>query len=253
MPQISSWADYNATCSSGSGPRLLLMITLCQLVNVHIYPIACRPRKGLKLLSKTVADFKFFLFANMTIMATEFLVFVVAYFVFFSGSCHSAILRTRAGGPEWTFDATAVQWAPNCKDPSPSNPREMKIYTVLRAFDGALELIADAMDRITETHATLSVDEGPSIAQKLQVSEADPAYVQFFKNDYGKERIDRVKDMFEHMHDITANLGEGHRPAGRDGQIKISCSNSWENCVQGSFAFTTPQDEKRESYRSVCL
>lgn len=111
---------------------------------------------------------------------------------------------------------------------NPANPSEKKYVAVKRAFEGALELIADALDRIQSTRGyyyQVTPGTAPSLAIKSYVAQTDPAYVQYFKNDYTRSRMDKVLVMFQRAANIANVPGTGIRPPGRQGMVKIYCDN----------------------------
>ncbi|KAF2686410.1 hypothetical protein K458DRAFT_402871 [Lentithecium fluviatile CBS 122367] len=160
----------------------------------------------------------------------------------------STALRPRVNQQNWKFPLKAVLWDNSCLQPVPNPPSgtaPTKSKVILGALNGALELIADAKDRMEQTYQTLSVEDGPTTVQKLQVDQNDPAYVQYFKNDYGKDRLDRIRETFNRMSAVTNQLGQGLRPAGRDGQIAFTCNNN--ECKEKGTAFTQESDLRATS------
>ncbi|KAF2649546.1 hypothetical protein K491DRAFT_721587 [Lophiostoma macrostomum CBS 122681] len=114
-------------------------------------------------------------------------------------------------------------------------------------MNGALELIADANDRIRSTYTILEEEFSgdPGILGKLKVEESDPGYSQFFKMDYGEEGgIGIIYDNFRAMRWVSKlpgyeENGSVKRPAGRDGTIAIVCRDQGSCGGADIYAYTS--------------
>lgn len=111
-----------------------------------------------------------------------------------------------------------------------------------RAFDGALELISHLKGKMQGTRTYYgSVHGVPDRATKSKADGWDPAFVQYFKNDYRITTLDEVYNTFLRAESIAVSPGRGSRPAGKAGAVRIYCRSSYASGCRfaGTYAVTT--------------
>ena len=89
-------------------------------------------------------------------------------------------LSPRAPSPfkKFKFNGNAVKWDQTCNDPNPGwkkyNQQETKQEAVIRAWEGAMELLADAQTRFAATKRIAKTGSLTNDQKRQQVDQKDP-------------------------------------------------------------------------------
>ena len=168
---------------------------------------------------------------------------------------HGATLIPRVPAtPVYAMNPGAAAFHDSCLAQTPKNNLETKQDFIQRAWAGALEMVAAAQERFTNTRGFLGDDgEEPTDYERTRsiIQGYDPGYVQFFKMDWSKSTVFFLRQVWSFlMSSINVRPGEGGRPA--NNQIVIICGPvdnsalSWEDACRD-----TPQGKVVAGTRSI--